>query len=86
LGERDIEKKLLDLPIPRFDAQNTRHHELAALGRRAHKEARDAVCAPEFQQPTSLARQRAYVRTALRETLEEIDELAKALLWPNLQG
>lgn len=34
LGERDIEKKLLDLPIPRFDSSKPTHRKLASLGRK----------------------------------------------------
>jgi len=35
MGERDIEKKLMDLPIPRFKPADSRHQALVGLGRQA---------------------------------------------------
>lgn len=39
LGERDIHKKLMDLPIPRFKPLDGRHRELVNLGRQARERA-----------------------------------------------
>ncbi len=80
LGERDIHKKLLDLPIPLFDASNPLHHELSELGQKAHRQAAALVHDQDFPSGSSLARQRAYIRTALTDTLAEIDELVRTLL------
>lgn len=80
MGERDIEKKLLDVPIPVFDSKNTKHRKLSALGIKAHRQARAIIRDHNFPAATSLARQRAYVRTALKDTLTEIDVHVKDLL------
>ena len=81
LGERDIEKKLLDVPIPLFDSGNVAHRNLSELGCEAHSRAQAAVITDHnFPAATSLARQRAYIRTALEDTLAEIDDLVKSLL------
>ncbi len=73
IGERDIHKKLLDLPIPLFDAKIAAHRKLAELGSEAHRQAQVLVKDHNFPMDTSLARQRAYIRTALEDTLGKID-------------
>jgi hypothetical protein len=80
LGERDIHKKLLDLPIPLFDANIATHRRLSELGSEAYHQAQLAVRDHNFPAATSLARQRAYIRTALEDVLTEIDGLVKSLL------
>ena len=80
LGERDIHKKLLDLPIPLFDFQNAEHRKLSELGSAAHRQAATAIKDQNFPSGSSLARQRAFIRTALSETLAEIDALVRTLL------
>jgi SAM-dependent methyltransferase len=80
LGERDIEKKLLDVPIPLFDSENVSHRKLSELGSEAHRQAAVVIQDQNFPSGSSLARQRAYVRTALADTLTEIDGLVRTLL------
>lgn len=80
LGERDIEKKLLDVPIPTFDSHIALHRKLSELGEEAHRQAQSVISGQDFPAGGSLARQRACVRTALGEILEEIDGLVRNLL------
>lgn len=80
LGERDVTKKLLDTPIPVYDAHNPIHAKLSGLGSAAHGQAASLVHDQDFPSGSSLARQRAFVRNALTDRLAEIDELVKALL------
>jgi hypothetical protein len=80
LGERDVTKKLLDLPIPLFNAEVATHRKLSELGLDAHRQAQAAIIDQNFPHGASLARQRAYIRTALAETLSKIDDLVKTLL------
>ncbi|MGB6877806.1 MAG: N-6 DNA methylase [Candidatus Acidiferrales bacterium] len=80
LGERDIEKKLLDYPIPLYSAAFKDHRKLAELGEKARLDAAAIVKSPSFPAGTSLARQRAAVRVALKDTLAEIDLLVRKLL------
>ncbi|HEV2498283.1 MAG TPA: N-6 DNA methylase [Terriglobia bacterium] len=80
LGERDIHKKLLDLPIPTFNPDNQAHPQLAELGGRARQEAVRAIKAPDFPARSSLARQRAFIRKKLANTLGEIDKTVRKML------
>ncbi len=78
MGERDIEKKLMDLPIPRFNPADSRHEALVHLGRQAREKARRFL---KMSRPlTSLARQRAWIREQLKNELEEIDRIVKKLV------
>jgi hypothetical protein len=78
LGERHIHKKLLDLPIPRFQPADSRHAALVRLGRQARETARASLEAADPR--TSLARRRGRMRDRLRGELEEIDRIVKKLL------
>jgi len=80
LGERDIEKKLLDVPIPTFNADTALHRKLSDLGENAHRQAQEVISDQSFPAGASLARQRAAVRTALADTLSSIDALVRKLL------
>jgi hypothetical protein len=80
LGERHVHKKVLDLPVPLYDAKNPTHRKLSELGEQADELARTAVQHHAFPAGSSLARQRAYVRTAVKDQLDEIDDLVKPLL------
>ena len=80
LGERDIHKKLLDLPIPTFDSGVALHRKLSELGHDAHRQAQAVISDQNFPAGSSLARQRACIRTALGKTLAEIDALVRKLL------
>lgn len=80
LGERDIHKKLLDLPIPLFSSAFKDHRRLADLGAKARADAAKIVKSPSFPHDGSLSRQRAAIRTALADTLAEIDSLVRKVL------
>ena len=78
MGERDIHKKLMDLPIPRFKPEDGRHAALASLGRQAREKMSRLVRVSDL--PASLARRRGWVREQLRSELSEIDRIVKRLL------
>ena len=80
LGERHIEKKLLDVPIPLYERTEPVHVRLSELGCSAHAQALTVVNDGNFPGGSSLARQRAFIRAALQDTLAEIDELARKVL------
>jgi hypothetical protein len=80
LGERDIHKKLLDLPIPTFDQEDSKHNELADLGISAWKAANQIVHSAEFPTRGSTARQRALIRKSLESELKKIDAYIAKLL------
>lgn len=78
MGERDIEKKVLEVPIPFFESSKSAHTKLAHFGAEARAQAAKFVAAGEL--PASLARRRALARQATKATVEQIDEAVKALL------
>jgi hypothetical protein len=80
LGERDIHKKLLDLPIPTFNQEISLHQRISACGQQANRQAQAAIADPNFPGSGSLARKRAYIRKALEEKMAEIDALVRQLL------
>jgi hypothetical protein len=78
MGERHIEKKLMDLPIPRFKPADIQHQALVHLGRQAREKARGFLKTAGL--PRSLARQRGWMRDQLKNELAEIDRIVKKLL------
>lgn len=54
---------LLELPIPTFDREIKAHAKLAELGGLAREEAAKLLKSGEFPVDSSIARQRAFVRT-----------------------
>jgi len=80
LGERDVHKKVLDLPVPAFDPGNSLHKKLLAAGEEAHQMATLALDAPSFPSGSTLARQRKFVRVQIHSQLERIDGLVQILL------
>jgi hypothetical protein len=79
MGERDIEKKLLDLPIPQFKAKDSRHEALVCIGKTAREKACRLLQASS-DVPTSLARQRAWIREQLTNELDAIGHIVATLL------
>lgn len=82
LGERDIHKKLLELPIPLFSPKDSDHRTLAELGEDARRKAQNAVNSPHFPAQSSIARQRGFVRDSLRDEMNEINKCVQILLSP----
>lgn len=76
-GERDIHKKVLDLPIPAFDRKNELHQEISRLGAQAAREAEPFARSNKL--PSTLGRRRAAVRDAIAPILESIDEAVQKL-------
>jgi type I restriction-modification system DNA methylase subunit len=80
LGERDVTKKLLELPIPTYNHEEKPHVALAEWGKTCATMAADATRSGEFPVDSALARQRAFVRTHLEAELKEIDKVVVKLL------
>lgn len=76
-GERDIEKKVLELPIPAYKPKDRTHARLVRLSAEARETAAAFVAATDL--PKSLARQRAAVREQLKPILEQIDEIVREI-------
>jgi len=78
MGERDIEKKVLELPIPFYDEKKREHRKLAELSAKAHCSAAAYIAATTL--PDSLGKRRGMVREAVSETIDEIDTLVAGVL------
>jgi hypothetical protein len=78
MGERDVTKKVLDLPVPRYSASDANHRSLAQLGAQARQAAAKLVPMKDF--PKHLPQQRAFVRERLKQELGDIDRIVKKLL------
>jgi hypothetical protein len=78
MGERDIEKKVLEVPIPQYKDKNAMHRRLARIGADAGEKVADYIKAEGWQ--GSLAKMRSGVRELLDSELKEIDELVEKIL------
>lgn len=78
-GERDIHKKVFDLPIPKFSPQEKLHGQISKLGEKAANEVGSLVSRSN-KLPKSLARRRAYVREEISERLRQINLAVKKLV------
>jgi hypothetical protein len=80
LGERDIHKKLLELPIPTYNQEDSKHTKLSKLGAKAREEAAKVVASGGFPVESGIAKQRGFIRKQLKSEMEEIDALVAKLL------
>jgi hypothetical protein len=78
MGERDIEKKILDLPISEFDPDNTKHRELSKLGAIARERTGQLIMSEDF--PNFLPKQRGWVRDKLKDVINKIDRITSEIL------
>jgi hypothetical protein len=78
LGERDIHKKVLDLPIPLYSPSDSDHQTIAGLGARARAGTANLIAEAEF--PKHLAQRRAWVRAQLGDLMAEIDSRVRKLI------
>jgi len=76
-GARDISKKVLELPIPRYDPDNTSHEQLANLGMRCQVKVKQWLDAGGPGKYISIGKLRGMVRELLQGELNDIDELVK---------
>ncbi len=74
----DIEKKVLELPIPIYDQKQPLHQEIATLGRQAAQEVLAVLAKGGL--PVRLGNRRTAVREAIAETLTKINNLVSKLL------
>jgi hypothetical protein len=81
-GARDVHKKILEVPFPRYDEGNPRHQRLAELGRKA--EAQTAAFLEEEDlsgiSNYKLGSLRVSIRKHLADTLAEIDAEVTAVI------
>ena len=79
-GPRDIHKKVLELPIPKYDSSNQNHLSLAVLGKQCIEKVDRWVKSGGPGTTKSIGVLRRKVREMLSEELKEIDEAVKKIL------
>jgi hypothetical protein len=82
-GARDVHKKILDIYYPKYNETTRVHKKLANLSEAAHEKAKQHLIDNEPKQALSagiLGRLRTSLKKHLKEELEQIDELVKALI------
>ena len=80
-GERDVTKKILELPWPAYAESNRHHQRLVSLGRLAASQVQ-ALLGPTQDlelDPRTLGRERLRVRAAIAPLMSEINALVKAI-------
>ncbi len=80
-GARDVSKKILDVPLPRFDANDETHRRLAELGRVCAGHVVAFIQARNLEhEDYSVGRIRTEIRKLLITELREIDTLLSKLI------
>jgi len=79
-GPRGIEKKVLELPIPRFKTDIPNHLQLAELGAKCCQKVQEWLARGGPGQVKSIGRLRGMVRQFLKDELAEIDGLVQQIL------
>jgi len=79
-GPRDIHKKVLELPIPKFVHSNTEHFRLVEIGKKCSEKVPQWIDSVGTGKIKSIGVLRRKVREMLSEELKEIDELVRKIL------
>ena len=79
-GPRDIHKKVLEFPIPQFDAANDAHRRLAEIGQECREKVKQWLASGGAGKIKSIGKLRGMVREMLKEELQEIDGLVGQIL------
>jgi len=78
-GERHIQKKVLELPLPKFDPNNKKHMELVALTKQAHAKAQKTIRNLEDKY-ASIGKIRSIIKAELSEEILQIDKTVRELI------
>ena len=78
-GERDIHKKVLELPLPKFNPSNKSHNELVRLGKKAQVKAAKIISGLE-KEYTGIGKIRQLVKVEINEEILKIDKIVRRLL------
>ncbi len=81
-GARDVHKKILDIPFPKFDKDNPDHLQLAKLSQKCHKNAQDYLKDNQIGEVSGmqLGKLRLNIKAYLEKEMQQIDELVKDLI------
>ena len=78
-GARKIDKRPLELPIPKFDPDNPIHKRLAQMGKECHQKVQKVLPALTSRYK-SIGKIRSEIRKYLAKELDQIDQLTRQLL------
>lgn len=81
-GERHIQKKVLELPLPKYDPRNKKHKELCRLGEQAQAKARSLIMDLESKY-TDIGKIRQLIKVELEEEILKIDRIVRDLIAEN---
>lgn len=79
-GPRDIHKKVLEFPIPKFDPSDLRHIRLVELGEECSKKVDNWLQSGGPSRIKSIGKLRTMVRKMLDKELKEIDTIVQKIL------
>jgi methylase of polypeptide subunit release factors len=79
-GPRDIHKKVLELPIPKFNPENASHCRLAELGEACSAKVKGWLAGGGAGDIKNIGKLRSMVREMLADELQEIDEQVRQIL------
>lgn len=78
-GERDIHKKVLELPLPKFNPKNKKHMELVKLAEQAQTKAEKLV--PDLEKKYSgIGKIRQLIKVEIAEEVLKIDKIVRELI------
>lgn len=78
-GERDIHKKVLELPLPKFNPKNSKHMELVRLAKQAQTKAEKLVIDLESKY-TGIGKIRQMIKVEIAEEVLKIDKIVRDLI------
>lgn len=79
-GPRHIHKKVLELPIPKFEPENEKHQQLAKIGEICHQKVEQWIENKGMGKVKSIGKMRSMVREMLAAELEQINEIVKEII------
>ena len=80
-GERHVHKKILEVPLPKYDSENPTHVAIAGLGERCTELVRQYSEAQQLAtKDYNVGKERSNIRKLLVAELKEIDGLLEVLI------
>lgn len=79
-GPRHIHKKVLELPIPKYDEKNTIHMKCSALGKECNRKVGSWLSQKSYSSTIGIGKLRGEAREMLEDELKQINELVKQIL------
>lgn len=84
-GPRDIHKKVLEFPMPRYKISDNLHIRLVEIGKECHNQV-DEIKPDLKLKYNDIGRMRAEIREILKDEFKEIEDITKKILVKNKKG